>query len=322
MIGRRHAAYYEGVPTAPYDLVKEGIWALVIVTILVVIFSAILSSPDEKPLTVTSLSQSGPKDFVTTAVTELDGSSPLAGYGPPYNGGPGASQSIGPFAPQLWFGVHIPINTAQDFVLNPLAQASAGNPTLKVALAAYNAAPAARQSAWLAAYTKSLGNASESGTKLTVPACACGPLPVMMSSFLQLGQSGAIDGLLLTSGRLYETDFTRSLLFMNDIPGFGAHGAALNLQGAHWGVMNETGNYPGQAWLWLYTLWYQIPPFTTSLAANVDLWAVVLTGLGTILLMLVPWIPGLNRLPRYLGIYRLIWKDYYRDHGSKGTGES
>ena len=29
-------------------------------------------------------------------------------------------------------------------------------------------------------------------------------------------------------------------------------------------MMNETGNYPGQAWLWLYTFWYQIPPFSSS----------------------------------------------------------
>ena len=23
-------------------------------------------------------------------------------------------------------------------------------------------------------------------------------------------------------------------------------------------MMNETGNYPGQPWMWLYTFWYQI----------------------------------------------------------------
>ncbi len=38
----------------------------------------------------------------------------------------------------------------------------------------------------------------------------------------------------------------------------------LNLLGSQWGMMNETGNYPGQAWLWLYTFWYQIPPYNTS----------------------------------------------------------
>ena len=69
--------------------------------------------------------------------------------------------------------------------------------------------------------------------------------------------------------------------------------------------MNETGSYPGQPWLWLYTLWYQVPGLTIS--ANVDLIAIYLTGLATILLLLVPFIPGLaispglSRSPAHLG---------------------
>jgi hypothetical protein len=33
----------------------------------------------------------------------------------------------------------------------------------------------------------------------------------------------------------------------------------------------------------------------------------------TLALLLVPVIPGLNRLPRYLKLYRIIWRDYYRE---------
>ena len=29
-------------------------------------------------------------------------------------------------------------------------------------------------------------------------------------------------------------------------------------------MMNETGSYPGQAWLWLYSFWYQIPQFNSD----------------------------------------------------------
>lgn len=32
----------------------------------------------------------------------------------------------------------------------------------------------------------------------------------------------------------------------------------------------------------------------------------------TLALILVPYIPGLNELPRYLGVYRLIWREHYR----------
>ena len=143
----------------------------------------------------------------------------------------------------------------------------------------------------------------------------------MMSALLKMGQSGAMDGLLLTSGHFYQTDYTRPLLFMQN-DAVAAKAASFNLLGSTWGVMNETGNYPGQAWLWLYTMLYQIPPYTTAWAANTDALAIVTVSILTLLLMFLPWIPGLNRLPRYLKVYRLIWKDYYREQRDAGNPTS
>ena len=84
----------------------------------------------------------------------------------------------------------------------------------------------------------------------------------------------------------------------------------MNLSGDQWGVMNETGSYPGQPWLWLYTLWYYVPGFSAS--ANVDMIAVYLTGLATILLLLIPFIPGLRDIPRWIPVHRLIWRSWDR----------
>jgi hypothetical protein len=70
--------------------------------------------------------------------------------------------------------------------------------------------------------------------------------------------------------------------------------------------MNETGSYPGQPWLWLYTLWYHVPSLATS--ANVDLLAIVLTGLAVTLLLFVPFIPGLRDIPQLIPVHRLIWR--------------
>jgi hypothetical protein len=87
---------------------------------------------------------------------------------------------------------------------------------------------------------------------------------------------------------------------------------AMGLSGSQWGVMNETGSYPGQPWLWLwlwlwlYTLWYQVPGWTNS--ANVDLIALYMTGLATVALLLVPFIPGLRDIPRLIPVHRLIWR--------------
>jgi hypothetical protein len=72
--------------------------------------------------------------------------------------------------------------------------------------------------------------------------------------------------------------------------------------------MNETGSYPGQPWLWLYTLWYQVPGWTNS--ANIDMIAIYMTGLATILLLLVPFIPGLRDIPRLIPVHRLIWRHW------------
>ena len=92
----------------------------------------------------------------------------------------------------------------------------------------------------------------------------------------------------------------------------------MGLTGSQWGVMNETGSYPGQPWLWLYTLWYQVPGWSNS--ANVDMIAVYMTGLGTILLLLVPFIPGLRDVPRLIPVHRLIWRSWYRSDPGPASG--
>jgi hypothetical protein len=289
---------------------------------LVVLLSAILSSPDEAPLTIKKVAQQDPAGFVQTALNELDGTSGIAGYGPPYNDSSGSVQNIGPISPQSWIGVHIPVNTAQDYVLGPLSQVSFTSAALTKALSQYNRAPAAQQSKWTDAYNTALAKATVQGPSVRVPSCACGPVPVMMSMMLQLGQRGAMDGQLLTSNQFYRTDYTRPLLFLADDGAVASHAQDLHLLGTQWGVMNETGNYPGQAWLWLYTTLYQIWPFNVAPLGTTagDLAPMLTISILSLLLLLVPWIPGLNRLPRRLGVYRLIWKDYYRNQPA-GTPE-
>lgn len=46
------ASYYRGLSMMPYDLIREGLIALVAVFVLVVAFAGFLSSPDEPPLTL------------------------------------------------------------------------------------------------------------------------------------------------------------------------------------------------------------------------------------------------------------------------------
>ncbi len=300
----------------PYDLVKEFLIALVVVVILVVGLTVVFSSPDDQPATVRSWSTAQPVDFAQTAITELDGSSGSANYGPPYNqSNPGATQSIGPFSPERWFGVHHPIDTANDFVVAPLLTLP-NQPALDAAVSVYTSAPASQQGNWTTAYEKAVANATFTTAGLQVPPGQYGPVAPMIKALTSMAQTGALDGALVSSRQFYGTDYTKPLLFMADGTYLADLGQARHLQGSQWGMMNETGNYPGQAWLWLYTLWYQVPPMKTSSNADIQVWAIMMA--LTLLLALVPFIPGLRSIPRWTRIYRVIWRRHYRDLAKNG----
>jgi hypothetical protein len=296
-------------PYVRYDLVKEFVVALVVITALVVILAILFSSPDDKPVTIQQWARTDPGDFVTTAVTELDGSSEVATYGPPYNHTPGAGQKIGPLNLQSAAGVHFPINTSEDFVLNPL-RSIPGNAALAQALNAYQAAPPDKQKAWTDAYTKGLDGAKFPGGIPQLPPGDYGPVAPMMGSLAGLAATGGLDGALLNANQFYQTNYTKPLLFLSGGGYFETRAEEQHLLGEQWGMMNETGSYPGQVWLWLYTFWYQVAPFDTSENADAQIWALMM--LLSLAFICIPVIPGLRSLPRHLGVHRLIWRDHYR----------
>ena len=294
----------------PYDLVKEFSIALGVVLAISLVLTILFSSPDDAPSTVQTWSRGDPVDFVTTAVSELDGSSALAGYGPPYNHNANG-QNIWFIHPQKWLGVSHPIDTAKDFVIAPL-QAIPGQPALQSAISTYQSASSKDQTAWTDAYTKALGNAKANPDgSIIVASGNYGPVPTMMGSLLSFAQSGGLDGALLTSKQFYQTDYTKPLLFMADGGVLSGRAKDEHLLGTQWGMMNETGSFPGQVWLWLYTFWYQIKPFSTS--TNADILVMAVMGVLSLAFVLVPLIPGVSDLPRKIPLYKLIWRDHYRE---------
>ncbi|HUZ19136.1 MAG TPA: hypothetical protein VMU75_01010 [Acidimicrobiales bacterium] len=303
-----------------YDIVKEFTLALIVVLLLTVVASILFSSPDDHPVTLKSWATANPVDFAQTAITELDGTSGTAGYGPPYNSTPGASQDIvGPISLESAFGVHHPINTMKDYVIDPL-KTLPNAPAVHAALTSYTSASPSLQQKWTGAYEKGVAKASFSNGSLGLPAGDYGPVAPMIASLTSMARSGALDGALVSSSQFYGTDYTKPLLFIADGTYMANLGAALHLQGGQWGMMNETGSYPGQAWLWLYTMWYQVSPFTTSSNADAQIWGIMM--ILTLLLALVPFIPGVRSIPRKIGLYRLIWRQHYRSVEVGGAGGS
>jgi hypothetical protein len=306
--GSDHTRDSHSFATRPYDLVKEFVAALIAVSLLTAGLAAVFSSPDEPAITMAGWAKAAPNDVVATAAAELAGTSTSASYGAPYNNAAEGQKVIG-LPLQKWGGVRIPVDSAA-LVLEPLAAARQDGPTT-AALATWRNAGADTRTGWATAYADALGKAPD-GDPAGVAAGSYGPVPVLTQSFLDVARSGGLEGQLTSSGNFYGGDQTRALLLLSDGAYLEDSARAQHLGGDQWGMMNETGDYPGQPWMWLYTFWYQVPPFSTSDNADAQVWALMMV--LTLGLMFLPLIPGLRDIPRLVPVHRLIWRDYYRDH--------
>jgi hypothetical protein len=312
------AAPWRG-PTRRYDILKEGTIATAIALALVLIMAGVLSSPNVPPVSVQTWAKVAPADFLATAAGELNGTALAASYGPPYNHGTAAVQQVGPVNWQTLAGVTQPIDAARVFVLSPLAILAATDHPVGIALARYNSASPAQQQRWATAYGNAVTKVRFVNGNPVVPPANDGPVPAMMTGELIMAHSGALDTDLLAQRQFYGTDYTKPLLFIADGQYYANLAQAMHLTGDQWGVMNETGSYPGQPWLWLYQLWYHVAPFNNS--PDVDVWAVYLTGIATLLLLAIPFIPGLRDIPRLIPVHRLIWRSGAGgDDDGHGTG--
>ena len=297
--------------TRPYDIAKEVAICFLVIGLLTVGLSVLFSSPDDPAVTLKQWAVSTPIDFATTAATELDGTGGTAGYGPPYNTAADGPKVLG-ISPAKIAGVHIPVDAAKDFVLSPVA-ALPENPVASQAIATYEAASVEQRQTWAANYDAAVtaSTVTTAGGKVIVAPGNYGPVATIVDQLVAMAQSGALDTTMLTQQRFFSTDFTKPLLFISD-GSFLANKAAIDhLQGDQWGMMNETGSWPGQAWLWLYTMWYQVPGLSTSDNADLQVFLIII-GL-TLLLAFLPFIPGLRSIPRWTRVYKVIWKDHYRN---------
>jgi hypothetical protein len=296
-----------GFPTRSYDLVKEFVIALAAVSLLTVVLAAIFSSPDEPSITMADWAAKAPNDVIATATGELAGTTTSATYGAPYNHN-SEGQSVLGLHLQKWGGVRVPVNSA-DLVLGPLS--TSDSPLVRAALASWKAASPSQQKSWATAYSDALAKAPN-GDPAQVPPGSYGPVPVLAAGLLSVARSGGLEGTLTSSGNFYGGDQTRSMLLLSDGTYLEDRAVAQNLGGDQWGMMNEIGNYPGQPWMWLYTFWYQVKPFSTSENADAQVWLLMMV--LTVGLALLPFIPGLRSIPRWIPVHRLIWRDWYRTH--------
>lgn len=317
---RAEAAPWKG-PVRRYDILKEATVAVVVVALLTVLLAFLFSSPDVPPVTIKAWASAQPKGFTEIALSELQGTSSSATYGPPYNHRSGSLQDLFGVSIQHAFGVTDPIDPARDFVLDPLATVT-DQPALSAALRRYDVASRPQQRAWLTAYGRALTGATLVGGHLVVAPGPYGPVRELLDAFLAMARSGGLDAALVEHSSFFTTNYTNPILFIGD-SWKAQHGAsywgkivtAQKMASSQWGVMNETGSWPGQPWLWLYTMWYQVSPMSGS--KNGDVEVVAIMTVLSLALLLVPFIPGVRDLPRWIPVHRLVWKSYYREQAAR-----
>ena len=307
-----------GIPTKPYDLIREGLIVVGFLAVVVVVLAILFRPPDYPPVRGEDVAMRQPIAYLATCVDILAGNSGLQDYGPPYNADTTNSMKVLGIAPISWFGVRQELDPSKDFVLTPLARVAIMNKEVAGALKTWNAASDDSKAAWTKAYADALDKATVEDGQVKMAAGQYGPVPVMMNGMLDLGKAGLLEGALMSNERQpYSLDNSRALLFFQeDVDASVAD--TQDMTGGQWGITHEVGNRPGPWWLWPYAIWYQIP----SLAKNPN--ADIIVGLMMLVLFLIlffmPFIPILNRLPRWIGFYKVVWRDWYARQ--QGSGKS
>lgn len=299
----------QGIQMVPYDLLREGIIMFGVVFFIVIILAAIFSSPQYPTVTSKQMGYSQPLATMQTTATVLAGQCETQTYGPPYNKN-GAPQEIFGISPANWFGVTIPINAKEEFVIKPLEAISGLNISVKQALDVYQNASEAQQSNWATNYNNMLAKATyKDGEIIGIIEGDYGPIPTLVDGILMLSKSGLLEAAQnMTNWNPYIFNYTNSLLFIQN-SGLNTLATQLDMQGSQMGISHETGPWPGAWWLWPYAALYQIPPMLTS--NNGDIQVGVIMIILFLILLFLPFIPVLNNIPYWIPLYKIYWRDWY-----------
>jgi hypothetical protein len=191
------------------------------------------------------------------------------------------------------------------------------DPSLAASLNSYERAPTAQRKTWIKSYSAALATARVDQGQVVLPPGQYGPVAPLMEAMLNFTRAGLLDGALTQdiNPKLapYNTSYDRALLYL-DGPIIDRVADHLDERGSQWGMTHSGGPYPGAWWLWPYALLYQIPAIANS--PNADLIAGMIVFGVTLVLIFLPIIPGLNRIPYRIPIYRIIWRDWYQKYPS------
>ena len=246
---------------------------------LILILGLIFPSPFIKPDTIQSVATDDPKLVGQTLLSEFDHSSDTATY----------LDNIDPYT----------FNTRAVFVEQPYAQVSRLLHTPNM-LSLYSSESTTTQAAQLKA-AHSYFDKSDPGKPDTK-----NPLELSILALVTAAQSGLYEA-SLNSVDPANTNTTYASRFLADTGVMDDQAQALGITTEQYGmVREEKGHLPPGAW-WLTPIGV-LNHTVLAHDDNGDRDGAVILGLAILSLMAFPFIPGLNRIPEWLRIDRLIWR--------------
>lgn len=281
-----------------FSIVTHGFWKYPIVGLIVILFVVIVGfsvgSPFYPTDTIKSTAVKQPGGTIWAVAQELDGTS--------------ASQ-----VNKHEYGMKDP---AKTLVLKPIQSASWFlSSQQKQALKTYEAASPAQQKTWAANYDTAIqktiaskGNSGDGGptpvptlSKISSLKGNFGPVPILANAVLKLAQKGYLQTYFQGTSPNHVYQYTNIWLY--DEPMMLNTAMKQGLTDDQWGMVKERGFFVGP--------WYLIVPAIAhvklpagSTGPGFILWNGVI---ALFFVVIFPLVPGLRSIPKYLGLYKLIY---------------
>jgi cytochrome b6 len=246
---------------------------------LILVLAVVFPSPFLKPTTVKEIADSDPKLAAQTLIKEFDHSSDTATY----------LDNIDPYT----------YDTRVIYVAQPYDQLSTllHSPNQ---LKKYSAEPPALQASQLKEAQDYFTNSYPSKS------IANNPLEQVVISLVNMASAGLYQP-ALNSVSPSGDQTTYALRFMADTGVMDNRAQALGITTDQYGMLSEEkGHIPPGAW-WLAPIGL-LNHTVLAHDDNGDRDGAIILGLFLLLLTALPYIPGLNRLPEWLKVYKLIWR--------------
>ncbi len=288
----RNDIKYNIVPADHRTMFKRMSYIL----IAVVVFSILFRAPYEAPLTIGYIANNYPDLMASTLLNEFNGSSNTATYFDTIDPYTFSTRAVYVTEP---YHVYLNITHGQDYEAAFLAEnGSMQGRTLAEAFSYFN------------------GNGS-----IQKGADSSNPLVAMASALTEMAQKGVYQPTVQgeTQSGL---NTTYVLLFINDTGVLNAEAQKYGLGLQQWGMLSVGGSPPLDIQFWLVP--YNLLELLTS---GIPWWGDLENGLvglaAFMVVVFLPFIPGLNKLPDKLKLYKLFWNRFTVPEmkGSKGKNK-